>query len=29
MRDAIHRFAAPLTLLFLGLAFSALARLAP
>lgn len=29
MRDMIHRFAAPATLLFLGAAFTALARLAP
>jgi hypothetical protein len=29
MRDVIHRFAAPATLLFLGLAFTALSHLAP
>jgi len=29
MRHAMYRFAAPATLLFLGIAFTALARLAP
>lgn len=29
MRDVITRFAGPATLLFLGIAFTALARLAP